>query len=965
MNALGYCFSRLARCVVLLFFFFGITSFCFGQNIQLQIDDLFHCEPNDSLCGAIVDIYPNITNNCSEFEVEWAIDFDSDNVIDSSGTGPLMGLIKYGDHRIVWAVEDTCGMDWSVQSLDLNDCTDPVITCDTSTLQIYVGAMCFAQINSNSFVGQAIENCPDFDLSFSQDPDDTLITYDITDLGVNSHELWIVDQTGNRDSCSFSTEVIDTGMFCLPGVSLQNCTDQFICNSGESDCSSFISFAPVLVDTCQGLSVIYTIDLDSDSTVDLQGSDSIFRQVPYGVHQVVFIATDSCGTDTCTLQLEILDCTNPVAQCPPDTLQVQLDSNCSANLLAVLYDTAFDDNCDSVHLSFSSDVSDTLRTFDFFDIGFQSIELFGTDPFFNQSSCTVTIEIVDTGSCPVLNLASCDDISIVDTAGTECGVFLDLLPVYDDSCSEVSISYSIDFDRDSVIDSIGNGGVSALWPYGTHEIIWIVEDDCFADTCVQYIELVDSVLPSITCIQGILTVPLDSNYEEVLQASLLESGSSDNCSLEFYFDSDLETQEIVVGCEFADLGELTIHGVDESGNQDSCVISIMTQATDSNECETPIIYGVVQKPLSEEKENVMMTLDKMLQGIDTGFTDVNGEYLFDNKFGDPMVALSADLQDDPMTDVTTFDIVKIQKHLLQLEEFPTFFHYVAADVNRSCSVSALDMVEIRKVLLGSEEEFLDGQEWIIFNQAHDTSDFDALCDLPEIVEFTWDSSELVNWWAVKVGDVSSAVVDSLFDQNNETRSLNTIHLEKSLSEMTTTVFELTSASILDQDGFQFSLSLPHARHIESITSEVSNLFYNVVENELRVIWYRSDFNNSWNEHFKLTIHYNEMIEEYPTLTNSLTPETYEGNFKFPIVFDQTKEAKVQMYPNPVAQDENIQFNGGNIQSIRILDPNGRQLYSQLGGSSISVASMSLLPGRYSVYVLHMDGSTEIQHLIVQ
>jgi hypothetical protein len=56
--------------------------------------------------------------------------------------------------------------------------------------------------------------------------------------------------------------------------------------------------------------------------------------------------------------------------------------------------------------------------------------------------------------------------------------------------------------------------------------------------------------------------------------------------------------------------------------------------------------------------------------------------------------------DQARNGVSTLDLVKIQKHLLGKELFDSPFQYIAADANSNGSVSAIDLVEIRKVILG-------------------------------------------------------------------------------------------------------------------------------------------------------------------------------------------------------------------------------------------------------------------------
>lgn len=60
---------------------------------------------------------------------------------------------------------------------------------------------------------------------------------------------------------------------------------------------------------------------------------------------------------------------------------------------------------------------------------------------------------------------------------------------------------------------------------------------------------------------------------------------------------------------------------------------------------------------------------------------------------------------DPLNGVSTFDLVLIQKHVLGLEPLNSPYKIIAADANKSGSVTTFDIVELRKLILGQYEEF--------------------------------------------------------------------------------------------------------------------------------------------------------------------------------------------------------------------------------------------------------------------
>ncbi len=66
---------------------------------------------------------------------------------------------------------------------------------------------------------------------------------------------------------------------------------------------------------------------------------------------------------------------------------------------------------------------------------------------------------------------------------------------------------------------------------------------------------------------------------------------------------------------------------------------------------------------------------------------------------------------DPLNGVSTFDLVRINKHILGVELFENPFQYIAADVNNSATITTLDIIEIKKLILGITAELPGDISW--------------------------------------------------------------------------------------------------------------------------------------------------------------------------------------------------------------------------------------------------------------
>ncbi|MBK7871500.1 MAG: hypothetical protein IPJ74_12900 [Saprospiraceae bacterium] len=65
--------------------------------------------------------------------------------------------------------------------------------------------------------------------------------------------------------------------------------------------------------------------------------------------------------------------------------------------------------------------------------------------------------------------------------------------------------------------------------------------------------------------------------------------------------------------------------------------------------------------------------------------------------------------------ISTYDIVRVQRHLLGIEPFESPYEYLAADVDRSSSVSIADIIHLRKLVLSIESSLPTFQPWLFIN----------------------------------------------------------------------------------------------------------------------------------------------------------------------------------------------------------------------------------------------------------
>lgn len=139
-------------------------------------------------------------------------------------------------------------------------------------------------------------------------------------------------------------------------------------------------------------------------------------------------------------------------------------------------------------------------------------------------------------------------------------------------------------------------------------------------------------------------------------------------------------------------------------------------------------------------------------------TDAFGNYKFPDIDINTSYYVTGIRNYDFLNGVTTSDLLKIQKHLLGFETFETLEQYIAADVNRDNKVSAIDLLELRKLILGIHETFPGNTSWRFCstNQnmiSTNISEFEDLLQIPSHGQ----SETAYKLFGIKIGDLTGDV----------------------------------------------------------------------------------------------------------------------------------------------------------------------------------------------------------------
>jgi len=149
-------------------------------------------------------------------------------------------------------------------------------------------------------------------------------------------------------------------------------------------------------------------------------------------------------------------------------------------------------------------------------------------------------------------------------------------------------------------------------------------------------------------------------------------------------------------------------------------------------------------------------------GTATTYSDAQGNYEFKNVVSGFTYTITPSRDTIPLNGVSTYDLVLVSKHILGLQPFDTPWKLLAADANRSGSITTFDIVETRKLILGIYTNLPAAAAWrflpasTVFSTP--TNPFDVGTVLKDFITISNLQADFTtgHFKAVKVGDTDNS-----------------------------------------------------------------------------------------------------------------------------------------------------------------------------------------------------------------
>ncbi|MFK7770650.1 MAG: T9SS type A sorting domain-containing protein [Saprospiraceae bacterium] len=411
----------------------------------------------------------------------------------------------------------------------------------------------------------------------------------------------------------------------------------------------------------------------------------------------------------------------------------------------------------------------------------------------------------------------------IDNFEPDCGSTTATFEIMaDDDCSNPSLlEYAWEFST-----GLSGTGKSASGAFlnGNYSLTFTINDQC-GNSIVHIHDFVvkDAKLPTPVCIVGILTAVVPSSGAITIWAVDFESGSSsDNCTayddLKFSFSPDVNLINLTIDCDDIStdgLVPISLYVTDEEGNQDYC--STLVNIQDPYGiccCSYPMVTGTIENENQEVIEEVTVSLNTG-GGLNPPpiITGANGVYSF-NFWPTEGYIVTPKKDINYLNGVTTYDLVLISKHILGTQLLDSPYKIIAADANNSKSITALDLVRLRALILHIDDELDDNESWrfVNANYVFPNPNNPWQEEFPEIHEIVNYGGiyEPGNFVALKIGDVNgTASPNSLLGSDIRTFdgavTLTLTHLQKEkIAIGETFTIDFRANDFKNIEGFQFT-----------------------------------------------------------------------------------------------------------------------------------------------------------------
>ncbi len=541
-------------------------------------------------------------------------------------------------------------------------------------------------------------------------------------------------------------------------------------------------------------------------------------------------------------------------------------------------------------------------------------------------------------------------------------------------------------------------------PYGKHKIKWFVTDNCGNESVCEYpFEVQDCKKPTVACLNGI-SVNIMAGGTIGLNTSDFLQYADDNCTpstLLRYglrrvgagtgFPEDAQGNPIqMVDFACADLGKqyVELWAEDLAGNADFCQaqVNIQDNMQICSPDSTAQIAGFLLTDQQAGLANAELAFDAQSPaGQSFGYSitsDNSGYFSFSNAL--PIAStyvITPKKTDNPLNGVSTYDLVLISRHILGIEPIANPYRMIAADANKSGSITTFDIVELRKLILGIYTTLPNSHSWRFVDKAfvftNPANPFQP--PYPEQISGVLPLGFGLNhdFVAIKVGDVNGNTIPAFGTKTSDRAAgalmFDTEDREVKAGELCAVSFQHDRQVL----GYQFTLQL-NGLEVAGVSpgDHATTDHYGVFADALTVSA-DGEAAGAFAVTFKALSagRLSDMISVSDRITHAEAYDLHGNLLDVALRFrDQNGQKSgfelLQNHPNPFSAQTNIGFYLPEPAeaTLTISDESGRICYTRTGAfhagyNAVSLDGSLLPEGRVLYYRLETDHFSEVRKMV--